>query len=195
MKIFFISIIAILSAVPLTAQIKEPTAKGSGCSCGFTSIIQGGLLEGASGPSWNLQSINGIKYKTWSAGIGVALDYYIMRTIPLFIDIRKELFKKNRTPFLYADGGIQFDWLKTKEKPGWGSSEYNRGYYYDIGGGYKFGIGKRDAFLVSAGYTMKTLREERITILQCIQAPCNPTKDYYKFSFSRLTFKVGWQFR
>lgn len=155
-----------------------------------------GLLEGTAGPSWNLQTINGVNYKSWFAGIGVGLDYYNLRTIPLFVDFRKELLRKSKTPFLYADGGIHFDWLTTGQKPGWGSSEYNRGFYYDAGAGYKFGFGnRRDALLVSAGYTMKTIREERVFIQQCVQPPCNPSKEYYNYTFSRLSFKVGWQFR
>jgi len=195
-RIYFIAIIVSLSNFPLYSQIKESSGKNArSCACGYQSMLQGGLLEGAAGPSWNLQAINGVFYKSWFAGVGVGLDHYIMRTIPLFVDVRKDIFKKMRTPFLYADGGIQFDWLKTKEKRGWGSSEYNRGYYYDVGAGYKLGFGNRDALLVSAGYTMKKLREEHMGILQCIQPPCNPSKDYYNYTFSRITLKVGWQFR
>ena len=193
-RILFFAIMLSVTSFSLYAQDRETTAnKPKGCSCGFQSLLQGGLLEGAAGPSWSLQTINGVHYKSWFAGIGVGLDYYTMRTIPLFLDVRKEIFRKNRTPFLYADGGIQFDWLKTKEKRGWGSSEYDRGFYYDVGAGYKLGFGKRDALLVSAGYTMKALREELVVNPQCNEPPCNP--DYYNYTFKRLSFKVGWQFR
>ena len=195
-KIFVFVIIISLTSSPLHAQEKQKTqGKGNGCNCGFQALVQAGMLEGATGPSWNIQTINGVHYKSWFAGLGVGLDHYSMRTIPLFIDVRRELFNKRRTPFVYADGGIHFDWLKTKEKSGWGSGDYNRGLYYDIGGGYKISFGKRDALLVSAGYTLKKLREERTLVLQCIAPPCNPSTEYYNYSFSRLTFKVGWQFR
>jgi hypothetical protein len=189
-------IIAINLTVSLCAQEKLPVAKNkNNCSCGFQTMIQGGLLEGARGASWHLQTVNGAYYKTWFAGVGVGLDYYSMRTIPLFLDLRKDLFKNKRTPFLYADAGIHFDWLKTKEKPGWGSSEYDRGFYYDAGVGYKIALGNRDALQVSTGYTMKRLREERSVVPWCIQPPCNPSKEYYNYSFSRISFKVGWQFK
>jgi hypothetical protein len=195
MRTFFAIIIS-LASFPLHAQEKEATAGTvKSCSCGFQSVLQGGLLEGAVGPSWNLQTINGVYYKTWFAGIGAGLDYYSMRTVPLFMDFRKELFRKSRTPYLYADGGIHFAWLKNKEKPGGGPGEYNNGFYYDIGAGYKIGFRKRDALLVSAGYTMKTLREKRIVFRQCILHPCNSFVDRYNYTFSRLSFKVGWQFR
>lgn len=183
-------------AVPLCAQNKQQgVAKVKNCSCGFQSMTQVGLLEGASGPSWNLQTLGGAYYKTWFAGVGIGLDYYMMRTIPLFVDFRKELFKKRRTPFLYADAGIQFDWLKTKEKPVFGSGNYSPGIYYDAGAGYKLGLGTRNALLISAGYTVKALREERLSIPHCIQAPCNPSTERYNYTFSRLSLKVGWQFR
>jgi hypothetical protein len=194
-RVYIIAIIISLASFPIFAQDKQPVKNTQTCSCGFQSLLQGGLLEGESGPSWHIQTINGVYYKTWFAGVGVGLDYYTMRTIPLFLDVRKDIFNRRRTPFLYIDGGIHFDWLKSKEKPGWGSSDYNRGFYYDAGAGYKFGFGKRDALLVSAGFTMKTLRETRIVIPQCVQPPCNPTEDYYKYKFSRLSLKVGWMIR
>lgn len=179
-----------------TAQTEsKPAQQGKKCSCGFQSIIQGGLIEGNAGPSWNIQTVNGVHYKTWFAGVGVGLDYYLMRTIPLFIDVRKDIFKKSRTPFLYADAGIHFDWLKSSEKPFWGSSDYNRGLYYDLGGGYKITLKSANALFISAGYSLKRLSEERTTFPQCIQAPCNPSKEYYNYDFKRLSLKVGWQFR
>lgn len=195
MNRIYLLIITLVLCLPLCAQLVQPAAaKRNNCDCGFQGIVQGGLLEGAIGPSWNLQTINGAYYKTWFAGIGVGLDHYTMRTIPLFVDVRKDLLKRKRTPFLYADAGIQFDWLRTKDKPRWGGGEYKPGVYYDAGLGYKFGLGKRDAILISAGYTMKSLKEERMVVQQCIQAPCNTTKEYYKYTYSRLSFKIGWQF-
>lgn len=195
-RIYFIAILLCITSFRSHAQIKVDSVKNSkDCSCGFQSLLQAGLLDGSAGPSWSLQTINGIFYKSWFAGIGIGLDYYTMRTIPLFIDARKDLFQKRRTPFFYVDGGIHFDWLKKKEKPAWGSSEYNRGFFYDLGAGYKFGIGKRDALLISTGYTVKILREERMSAIQCIRAPCIPQNDYFDYTFRRITFKVGWQFK
>ena len=184
------------SSFSLVGQEKNADENSkNNCSCGFQSLLQVGFLEGATGPSWNLQTINGGYYKSWYAGIGVGIDYYNMRTIPLFLDIRKELFRKSRTPFLYADGGIQFGWFKKKEKTIWGPGDFRKGRYYDIGAGYKFGFGKSDALLISAGYSFKSLQQERDVILLCIQPPCEFSKEYYKYRFTRLSFKVGWQFR
>lgn len=186
----------VLSTFSLNAQKRlAPEATKRNCQCGFQGIVQGGLIEGNTGPSWHIQSVNGIYYKGWFAGLGVGIDYYMMRTVPLFIDVRRDLFKRAKTPFLYADAGIQFDWLRTKEKRSWGDSDYGRGRYYDIGGGYKITLKKAQAISISAGYSLKTLREERVTFLQCIQPPCDPAKDYYNYNLKRLSFKIGWQFQ
>ena len=92
-RIFIIAIVIGLAGLDTHAQKKNQAVKTSTkCACGFQSLLQGGLLDGAAGPSWQLQTINGIYYKTWFAGIGVGLDYYTMRTIPLFLDLRKEYF-------------------------------------------------------------------------------------------------------
>jgi hypothetical protein len=196
MKAVILSFMLGVFSLCLSAQaLNQPAAKLNKCSCGFQSILQGGLVEGNAGPSWSIQAVNGVYYKSWFGGVGVGIDYYMMRTVPLFIDIRKDLFKRAKTPFLYADAGIHFDWLKSKEKPFWGSSDYNRGLYYDVGGGYKITLKAANALFVSAGYSLKRLSEERTTTPQCIQAPCDPSKEYYKYNFKRLSFKVGWQFR
>ena len=196
MNRIYLLIITLVLCLPLCAQlVQSAPVKKNNCDCGFQGIVQGGLLEGTIGSSWSVQTINGAYYKTWFAGIGIGLDHYTMRTIPLFVDVRKDLLTRKRTPFLYADAGIHFAWLRNKEKPAWDGGEYNRGLYYDAGLGYKFGLGKRDALLISAGYTMKSLREERLVVRQCIQAPCDASKEYYNYTFSRLSFKIGWQFK
>src|SRR5438067_13301438 len=68
----------------------------------FRSSIVIGTLDGERGTSFQLQSINGIAYKTYSAGIGLGLDYYFMRSIPLFIQLEKSITKHNTSPFVYG---------------------------------------------------------------------------------------------
>lgn len=195
-KQFLILISAfVLSTISVAQTPKKSGSSETKCACGFRSILQGGLIEGNTGPSWHVQSVNGVYYKSWFAGVGVGIDYYMMRTVPLFIDVRKDLLKKARTPFLYADAGIQFDWLRTKEKIEWVDSDYRRGRYYDIGGGYKITLKNSNAISVSAGYSLKSLREERVAVLNCFQPPCDPARDYYNYNLKRLSFKIGWQFQ
>ena len=60
----------------------------------FTSINLVGLLYGQAGTAFQLQTVNGVSYKTFSGGIGIGMDDYYLKTIPLFFDIRKNFSKK-----------------------------------------------------------------------------------------------------
>src|SRR3712207_6342004 len=88
---------------------QQPAAKkDNGCGCSFSSIIQLGLLEGSQGSAFHAQVVNGLRWNTWFAGVGVGLDRYRMRSAPLFFDLRKELSREANAPFLYADIGWNF---------------------------------------------------------------------------------------
>ena len=55
----------------------------------FHSINNIGLLKGQVDDVLQLQTINGIKYKSFFGGVGIGLDNYYFKTIPLFVDLRK----------------------------------------------------------------------------------------------------------
>ena len=106
-KNIFLLVVLTGTALITSAQAAnqgQPAKKG--CSCSFSSINQVGILNGSKGVYYQLQSINGIKYKTWFAGIGVGMENYFRTGIPLFVDVRKNLLKTSATPFLYADVGV-----------------------------------------------------------------------------------------
>ena len=48
----------------------------------FSSQISTGIVEGEQGTSFHIETINGLRYKTWFAGIGAGLDYYYYRFCP-----------------------------------------------------------------------------------------------------------------
>jgi len=188
MKRRFIYALLLCSGLPLMmhAQKTKP-----GCGCRFSSINQVGLLEGSNGHSMQLQTINGLRYKTWFTGIGVGLDYYRFRTIPLFIDVRKDLFNKLNTPFFYGDAGIHLPWVLDKEKNWWGEADYNRGFYYDAGFGYNFNLGKNGALLFSGGISLKKIRETRHYEVVCVTFPCPAQSERYDFTLRRFSLKAG----
>lgn len=173
----------------------NPPVKKS-CSCGFSSINQLGILSGESNNQLAIQSVNGFQYKTWFAGIGLGLDNYGAKTIPLFLDIRKNILRSASTPFLYADGGIQLTGEKNRKNAGLSREELETGAYYDFGLGYSIGLKNKKALLLSAGYSIKDvkwttyLNEEVV----CVTTPCNPFVSSYKYRLNRLAFRLGYQF-
>jgi hypothetical protein len=176
----------------LCAQETAKKAK-SNCGCSFSSINQVGMLEGSAGTSFQLQTVNGVKYKTWFAGVGVGIDRYRFRTVPLFFDLRKDFSKQANTAFAYGDIGMQFPWIEDKHKLEWGTNEFKAGLYYDAGLGYKITLGKGRNLLFSGGISLKKLRETRFYDVVCVRAPCPLQNETFDFSLKRFSAKVGLQ--
>lgn len=159
----------------------------------FHSINQAGLLEGEKGAALQLQTINGMQYKSWFAGVGVGLDYYRFRSLPLFIDMRKSFGPF----FVYLDGGIHFAWLTDKEKnndPG----SFSKGFYGDLGAGYTFKLSNKTAILFSAGYSYKrAVSIQKFPTGYCpVASACTVDYNYvrYAYELNRLNIKAGIQF-
>src|SRR5277367_6797314 len=110
----------------------------------FHSINSVGLLEGETGSAFQMQTINGINYKSWFAGIGLGLDFYRLRTIPLFADFRKEFGKSSNKIFVYSDVGINFSWVTDQQKTSYVQNDkFNNGFYGDWGLGYKVMLNRK----------------------------------------------------
>ena len=189
MRIFLLIIILLLTGTLLQAQnstqkVKEPIH--------FQSILQTGLLLGESETAFEMQSINGIKWKTFSGGIGVGIDNYVFRTIPVFLDLRAAILKKQNTPFVFADAGAQFPWVQGTEKLNpYLNPDYKSGFYFNAGAGYIINMFKRNALILSAAFSLKKVDE--IDNGYCDFAPC-PETNYstYKYTFRRFSLKAGW---
>ena len=166
----------------------------------FHSINNIGLLEGQAGSAFQLQTINGAQYKSWLAGIGVGLDYYRFRTIPLFADVRKEFGKSGNKFFVYADAGINFYWKKDKDaKQFYVDDKFKNGFYGEAGLGYKLKINQKIALIFSGGYSYKKLTEEGSSypsymypILAGTEFPI--AKEKINYNFNRLVLKAGIEF-
>lgn len=176
----------------------------------FSSRNYVGLLEGEQGSKFQLQTINGMKYQSWFVGVGTGIDWYFRRSIPAFISVNKDFFKKgNRNFFVAADAGINFPWRDDKSYNAWGYmiEKSLPGFYGSAGLGYKIGIGKNnDALLLQVGYSFKHIEEKAknynyypypyysyysSTIIVPQPEAITNRFDYY---LRTLSLKVGWNF-
>ena len=190
----FLLIFLSYAGIGLYAQKKSvETFPKNKCSCGLSFIVQGGPAAGATMPQWVFQSVNGIRYKEWFAGIGGAADFYHFRTIPIFLDVRRYLTQQITTPFAYVDAGLNFPWLMEHQKPSYLKEDFKTGWYFDAGLGYRLSIGGRHGILLSAGYSEKNIRSKKWVQYYCPVQPC-PEYETYKYTFKRYVFKMGWQF-
>lgn len=176
-------------------ETKQEQPAKKGCSCSFSSLNQAGVLNGSKGAFLTLQSVNGIKYKTWFAGAGVGVDGYYRASLPVFLDVRKDLLKKKETPFLYADVGYHFV-LDTKDRLNqWYGNEYNKGSMYtDVGVGYRFGFTKVGNFVVSAGYSYKYIEYKNMYLWECPTSRCYENYITVKSYLHRYAMRFGFQF-
>jgi hypothetical protein len=166
----------------------------------FHSINNVGLLEGETGSAFQLQTINGAQYKSWFAGVGLGLDFYRLRSIPLFADIRKEFGKGNNKLFAYADMGINFSWVTDQQKTSYVQNDkFSNGFYSDLGLGYKVSAGEKNAILLSLGYSFKKSVESYDQMYFYPNGYFDPgepdlSKQKINYSLNRLTLKIGWEF-
>ena len=154
----------------------------------FQSNLQSGILIGQKGskPALVINSVNGIQAATWFAGIGVGIDYYQKRTIPLFINAEKNLSVKANTFFLYGTAGYNFPWLKDDEKILY-MGNASGGLFYEAGAGYKFTIFNKTHIGFSAGYSYKQLKE-KYNLLYDFPTP-EQTNNY---EYRRIAIKFNW---
>jgi hypothetical protein len=181
----FILRLVLLAALPAMAQQETNSNKVV-----FQSINQLGLMVGETGNEFQIQTINGIKMKTFFAGIGVGIDEYQMRSVPLFLDLRKEWKLTGKTPFVYADAGMHFIWDNSKSE----MVSYDQpGLFYDLGIGYRIPV-QSNAFLLSAGYSFKSYTSK---YPQYYYWMWNSNPEQYQtneYELRRISVKLGFSF-
>jgi hypothetical protein len=188
LKLFLIALLFLLVALASRAQSPAVVYRGFGL---------GGAMHGGSDSEWQLQIIQGISYKTFFAGAGIGIDPYYQRSIPVFLDLRKNILQKKQTPFLYLDLGASLPADRNTGETIWlGSvtSKYRSGYYYDLGAGYSIPVKGRFSFVMSLGYSQKSMKVDKTyTYDSDFIGPFGSEVYYenYNYTFRRLSFKIG----
>lgn len=182
-----------LLIVAATAQTKNTTGASSK-KITYSGNLQIGVLNGSSKSALELKTIQGLQYHSWFAGAGVSLDNYLYRTVPLFINIRKNLVNKSSYPYLFADAGISLPWVQHTDNFWWSSYKYNSGLYYDAGAGYSFSLAKKYALLFNAAYSFKKVKETVTPFCELCPPPSSTPDIKNEYSLRRLSLSLGWMF-
>ncbi len=190
-KKYIVVLLSILMTGVISAQDSSNTKYR------FRSINSVVLVNGNNAVSAALQTVNGFQNGAWFAGVGLGLDYYLYRTVPVFADVRYEFGKKKNKFFLYGDLGMHFDWVPgyLYENPSiWNGnrrSEYTNGLYTDGGVGLVSGMKKGNGFVLSLGFSKKTL-QEKISYLDWRTSKMQTDVNTYRLN--RIMLKLGFQF-
>lgn len=161
----------------------------------FQSSVAAGLLIGEGDPAFQIQAINGIRFGTWSAGIGAGINHYHTRTVPLFADVCKALSKGPKPAFIYASGGYNFPWLREADKTGFGNNDTKGGLYFDGGVGFLVPVLKTQQLFFSAGWSMKKFTKviNTMPFLSIWPPPENAWRDY-DYTVTNVSLKAGLRF-
>jgi hypothetical protein len=158
----------------------------------FQSINLAGIVGGENHVNSAFQTINGIKFSDLFAGIGIGVDNYRYKTLPLFIDGRWYFGYGNKA-FLYGDIGYNFP---MKNKPGketyfYSSYDFSGGVYTDFGVGLQFPLNRFSSLAFSLGHSYKELQNKVAVVNQCLVAPCPVDYSRYNYELGRMILKAG----
>lgn len=156
-----------------------------------------GLLEGQRGTSFSLSTIHGVYAKKMFAGIGTGLDYYGIRTIPLFL-ATTYFAGKNENILLRLNGGLGYVWDKNNPvSSSWNaiSNDYKTKPFYDAAIGYKIPSKKGyQGVILGAGYSLKKIQFRENYNTACLNPPCPVETNYYDYIYRRLAIHLGYVF-
>ncbi len=160
----------------------------------YTASIEAGLTKGSSDKSSVYFFSNGVSYKQLSAGIGVGIDNYSIRSIPLFLDAKKEFGKHKIKPFIGASAGINFPNPTTEQKMiygGWEQSvDYKHGFFTKASVGVSMSLLHRLRIFINTGYSYKT-SSVKFNSYYWLEGMSSNTIDIYHYN--RWFVNIGFQ--
>lgn len=158
----------------------------------FSSTTSIGFVAGQSSPDLILETVNGIKLSDWFAGVGIGVDHYRYKTLPLFMDGRW-FFGDDKNGFIYGDIGYNFP---MKDKPGkeiyyYDSYHFTGGIYTNIGLGFQVPLYQKSAMSFSLGYSYKKTGTKIGVNICPLAGPCYVDYSQYDYGFGRVMVKAG----
>ncbi len=184
MRIFFLFTILASSFIQ--------TVNAQKGSVHFSSTTSIGIATGESESALMVESINGIKFSKWFTGVGVGLDYYQYKSLPLFVNGRR-YFDKQGKSFVYGNAGYNLP-LKNKPKRELGfftDYHFSGGIIAGGGVGYSFPLNNKTSIIFSIGYSYKELELHSTTEICGIIPPCWEEHSKYELNYGRIEMKVG----
>jgi hypothetical protein len=153
------------------------------------------LIGGETETGTAFQTVNGIRFSNWFSGIGIGVDNYHYKTLPLFFDVRW-YFGSEKKVCVYGDLGYNFP---MKNKPGkemryyyYDNYHFKGGIYSELGIGFKTKFIKKSSILFGFAYGNKQLQSQIGVIPTCVG--CDPYSYNYKLDYESVLLKTGIEF-
>jgi hypothetical protein len=182
----------VIPPVVLTAQSGKQKEK-----IHYTSSYQLGIIAGKAYTTFNAEMIQGIRYKNFQTGVGISLDPYGFRTVPLFGHFSYVMHPLKNSVYMYGDAGISIPWNNGALPEKYNNSTHDDwhklfpGFYAEGGVGYRILVSKKqNAVTINAGYSYKRFKyDENPYIWNGLETVLQT--DHYIFDYRRLTFRLG----
>jgi hypothetical protein len=180
--------LACLLGAALAGRAQQTTGRLAHLKYGAQLEIGG--IAGPSDQALSVQAINGVRYQSFFFGAGADIDWYYLRSVPVFAHLQKFFFKQRSAPLVYAQLGGNLPWMpQTLEYNSRRPNTYQGGVYYAAGLGYLLKIDKRFYLLFNAGYSVKKMGETRYPLTGDRQS-----SDEFYYTLRRLTLRLGFGF-
>lgn len=194
MKKIAVSFFFLLGFLQLSAQ-------GTESWDGYYLVPQVGLVNGDHAVSGQVMLLAGKMKKNLGIGIGAGIDYYKVRTVPLFLDLRRNFSLAGRSLFVYLNLGYNIASPLSSDYQSAGYSWYSKdndrfanGCYGDLGFGYLLSEKKHKTFFISIGYTVKSITEKYDEKIYNNFPPYGQyvvAERKFGYLFNRLGLKIG----
>lgn len=190
MQKIFIILLVIATPVITCSQVVKSGLR-------YFNITQAGLLQGQNQHTYSIQTINGVTYKKYNAGIGIALDNYGLKSLPVFADLRYSLVTKKKSTWqVYADAGLNIplhnDGLPAKKPNGTPWNTMHNSFYGEAGFSYSIALVRRFSLIAGAGYNYKTFKYTETVYTGDISFPERNTD--YTYHYSKFVIRLGFGF-
>lgn len=161
----------------------------------FHSLNSVSITTGESGMTAAYETVNGFEFSTWFTGLGLGLDNYHFKSIPVFLDTRKYVGSK-KLVFVFGNTGADFPAEKQAAKEFTYHDYYyfKAGFYADAGIGYRFAVIKKPKLVLSVSNSYKSMHARNGNHTECLIAPCPVTFKDYHYNFYRLMVRAGLMF-
>lgn len=168
-------------------------------------VPQVALLNGDQSVSSQLSLIGGWEKNKWGFGLGAAIDYYKVRTAPIFLSTHYYL-NKTKQFSAYASLGTNIAWPLENQfannfnRVGWSSIQhkgFKNGMYTDWGIRYLFLNSKLNGLTIALGYSTKSVTEnfDETIYNPMIIGPASITivPRTLDYKFNRIAITIGYR--
>ena len=161
-------------------------------------VPQFNILNGQQITSTSIHLNTGIANNKNQYTIGVGIDYYIYRTVPIIAEYKHFIGNKKNKQFVYAGLGYNVAWLFDSQKKqtwNWGSpstfADYSNGFTYQFGIGYAVLIKNKKGVLFNLGFSNKSLTENTSSwVFNGTNSVLMPSSK--KFDLNRLAIGIAY---